>query len=121
MVHPDGYIELRDRKKDIIVSGGENIASVEVEQALLSHPLVQEAAVVASPSEEWGERPIAYVVLAQDSAPPDLAAHCRSLIAGFKCPDAIHIVNDLPRTSTGKIKKAVLRDTLWAGNDRRIQ
>jgi fatty-acyl-CoA synthase len=122
VVHPDGYIELRDRKKDIIVSGGENISSVEVEQALLTHPLVREAAVVASPSEKWGERPVAYVVLAQHAGhPPDLQSHCRSRIAHFKCPEAIHVVDDLPRTSTGKIKKMILRDTLWSGYDRKIQ
>jgi fatty-acyl-CoA synthase len=122
VVHPDGYIELRDRMKDIIVSGGENISSVEVEQALLSHPCVSEAAVVASPSEKWGERPVAFVVLSDPSPlPATLLTFCRSRLAHFKCPDSIHVVDDLPKTSTGKIRKLVLREPLWNGYDRNIQ
>jgi fatty-acyl-CoA synthase len=121
VVHPDGYIELRDRKKDIIVSGGENIASVEVEHILLSHPTVREAAVVAAPSDQWGERPVAFVVVADPSvSSSELITHCRERMAHFKCPDEVHIVDDLPRTATGKIRKLILRDSLWGGYARRI-
>ncbi len=105
VVHPGGYIELRDRKKDIIISGGENISSVEVEQVLLAHPSVREAAVVAAPSEHWGERPVAFVVLSDTSIlPTELMSHCRDRLAHFKCPDLIHVVDDVPHTATGKIK-----------------
>ena len=121
VVHPDGYIELRDRKKDIIVSGGENIASVEVEQTLASHPGVMEAAVVARPSEKWGERPVAFVVLSDPSvSTEELKTYCRERLAHFKCPDDISIVDDLPRTATGKIRKLSLREDLWKGHAHRI-
>jgi fatty-acyl-CoA synthase len=110
VVHPDGYVEIRDRRKDIIISGGENIASVEVEQALDSHPEVIESAVVGVPDPRWGEVPVAYV-RTRSGAPIDtaeLAAFVRSRLAGFKVPKAFHFA-DLPKTSTGKIQKSVLR------------
>jgi fatty-acyl-CoA synthase len=108
--HPDGYIQLADRAKDVIISGGENIASVEVENALLSHPLVLEAAVVARPDEHWGEVPVAYVSLVDGASVPaaELIDHVRERLARFKAPKEI-VFSELPKTSTGKIQKNVLR------------
>jgi fatty-acyl-CoA synthase len=122
VMHPDGYIELRDRIKDIIISGGENISTIEVEQALMSHPCVLDAAVIGVPDEKWGERPKAYVVLrpGKSATPEDLIAHVRTKIAGYKVPRDIDIAAQLPKTSTGKIQKYVLRETEWAGHTRRV-
>jgi fatty-acyl-CoA synthase len=120
--HPDGYIELRDRAKDIIISGGENISTIEVEQAIASHPAVLECAVVAMPDEHWGERPKAFVVLKPDAvvSAEELIAHVRGRLARFKAPDEVDIVDGLPKTSTGKIQKFVLREQVWSGRDTRI-
>ena len=120
--HPDGYIELRDRAKDVIISGGENISTIEVEQALASHPAVLEVAVVGIPSERWGERPKAFVVLRPGHAADDeaLTLHVRERIAAYKCPDSFEILAQLPRTSTGKVRKFELREREWEGQDRRI-
>ena len=122
VMHPDRYIELRDRIKDIIISGGENISTIEVEQALMSHPCVLDAAVIGVPDEKWGERPKAYVVLrpGKSATPQDLIAHVRTKIAGYKVPRDIDIAAQLPKTSTGKIQKYVLRETEWAGHTRRV-
>ena len=111
--HADGYIELRDRAKDIIISGGENISSVEVEQALASHPAVLEAAVVAARDEKWGEIPVAFVALKEDATATEaeLIAHVRGQLARFKAPKRI-VFGPLPKTSTGKVQKNVLRDRL---------
>jgi fatty-acyl-CoA synthase len=111
VVHPDGYVEIRDRIKDIIISGGENISSVEVEAALLRHPAVQEVAVVGLPDERWGEAPHAFVVLkaGATAAEADLREFARGSLAHFKVPRAFHFVEDLPRTATGKIQKFSLR------------
>ena len=111
VMHRDGYIELRDRKKDIIISGGENISSIEVEQALLAHPAVSEAAVVGIPDEKWGERVKAFLTLraGEQASPEDIVAFVRGRLAGYKLPRAIEIVDALPTTSTGKIQKFVLR------------
>ena len=120
--HPDGYIELRDRAKDIIISGGENISTIEVEQAIVSHSAVLECAVVAMPDEKWGERPKAFVVL-RDGAETDadeLIEHVRGRIARFKAPDEIEFVDALPKTSTGKVQKFALRELAWAGHEKRI-
>ncbi|MET0852790.1 MAG: acyl-CoA synthetase, partial [Candidatus Rokuibacteriota bacterium] len=119
--HPDGYIELRDRKKDIIISGGENISTIEVEQAVARHPAVLECAVVATPHERWGERPKAFVTLkvGASATEAEIIEFCRSQIAHFKCPAAIEF-GDLPKTSTGKVQKFVLRDKEWAGRTKRI-
>ncbi|GAA5161474.1 acyl--CoA ligase family protein [Pseudonocardia eucalypti] len=122
VVHPDGYVELRDRSKDVIISGGENIASVEVEQAIMDHPAVLEVAVVAAPDEKWGETPAAFVTL-QEGAEVDAAEiieHVRGRLARFKAPRTVTF-GELPKTSTGKVQKYVLRDRLWAGTQRRIQ
>ena len=112
VMHPDGYIEIRDRAKDIIISGGENISTIEVENAMLSHPTVLDVAVVGMPHPKWGERPQAYVVLRPDHlvTEVDLLTHTRYLIASFKVPDNVTFVEELPRTATGKIMKVVLRD-----------
>jgi len=111
VVHADGFLEIRDRLKDVIISGGENISSVEVEGVLLRHPAVQEAAVVGMPDEKWGESPHAFVVLkAGASATPDeLRTYTRANLAHFKCPHTVTFVADLPKTATGKIQKFVLR------------
>jgi fatty-acyl-CoA synthase len=108
--HPDGYVQLRDRSKDIIISGGENISSIEVEDALYKHPAVALAAVVAQPDEKWGEVPCAFVELksGMDASEAELIAHCRGIMAGFKAPKRI-VFSELPKTSTGKIQKHVLR------------
>ncbi|MER5667398.1 AMP-binding protein [Streptomyces mirabilis] len=110
--HPDGYIELRDRSKDVIISGGENITSIEVEQAVASHPAVLEVAVVGAPDERWGEVPVAYVVLRPDAvaAEQDIIDHVKSRIARFKAPKRV-VFGELPRTSTGKIQKYLLRES----------
>jgi fatty-acyl-CoA synthase len=111
VMHPDGYIELRDRAKDIIISGGENISTIEVEQALVRHPDVLEAAVVAIPHEKWGERPKGFVTLRPGATmtAEELIAFSRETLPGFKAPDEIEF-GDLPKTSTGKVKKYELRE-----------
>lgn len=108
--HPDGYIQLMDRLKDIIISGGENISSIEVEGVLHAHPAVSDAAVIGVADERWGERPVAYVVVNREVSSDELREHCRASLAGFKVPDAFHILNELPRSSTGKIRKTELRE-----------
>lgn len=111
VMHPDGYIELKDRAKDIIISGGENISTIEVENAVLSHPAVTEAAVIGIPSVKWGERPRAYVVARPgiEVTSSEILDHVKSLIARYKVPDEIVFVDVLPRTATGKIRKNQLR------------
>jgi fatty-acyl-CoA synthase len=110
VMHPDGYVEIRDRSKDIIISGGENIASVEVEQVLDSHPAVIESAVVGVPDERWGEVPVAFVTLRKDDVDADaLTEYARERLARYKVPKRIEFA-ELPKTSTGKIQKNVLRD-----------
>jgi fatty-acyl-CoA synthase len=112
VVHPDGYAEIRDRIKDVIISGGENISSVEVEGTLLRHPAVQEAAIVGLPHEKWGEAPYAFVVLREGASATDaeLIAFTRDRLAHFKAPHGVTFVTELPKTATGKIQKFVLRD-----------
>ena len=119
--HPDGNIELRDRSKDIIISGGENISSIEVEQTLCAHPAVLECAVIGIPHERWGERPKAFVTLnSEASASADeIIAFCRERLAHYKCPDAIEF-GPLPKTSTGKVQKFVLREREWGGRETRV-
>ena len=110
VLHPDGYLEIRDRAKDVIISGGENISSVEVEAALASHPAVLEAAVVAVPSEKWGERPVAWVTLREgrEASGDELRQHVRARLAAFKVPDRVEF-GPLPKTATGKVRKVELR------------
>ena len=116
--HPDGYIEVKDRSKDIIISGGENISSLEVEEVLYKHPDIMEAAVVARPDEKWGETPCAFVTPTNSGASlsaDDVLAFCRENLAGFKLPKTI-VFGPLPKTSTGKIQKFVLRDRARSGD-----
>jgi fatty-acyl-CoA synthase len=121
VVHPDGYIELRDRKKDIIISGGENISTIEVEHTLVKHEAVLEAAVVAVPDPKWGEVPKAFVSLKAGARldEAELIAFCRERLAHFKCPKSVEF-GELPKTSTGKIQKFRLREKEWAGQAKRI-
>ncbi len=111
VMHPDGYIQLKDRSKDIIISGGENISSIEVEDALYRHPAVQAAAVVARPDEKWGETPCAFIELkpGTEATAEELIAWCKTHLAGFKCPRYV-VFTELPKTSTGKIQKFRLRE-----------
>ncbi|MCR9255873.1 MAG: acyl-CoA synthetase [Alphaproteobacteria bacterium] len=111
VMHPDGYVELKDRSKDIIISGGENISTIEVEGVLYRHHAVAEAAVVARPDEKWGETPCAFVTLksGQDATAEEIIAFCRDNLAHYKCPKTV-IFQELPKTSTGKVQKFVLRD-----------
>ena len=112
VMHPDGYVEIKDRSKDIIISGGENISSIEVEEVLYRHPMVMEAAVVARPDERWGETPCAFVTLkpdAEEVAAADIIAWCRANLAHYKAPKAV-VFGPLPKTSTGKIQKYALRE-----------
>ncbi|MBI3434990.1 MAG: acyl-CoA synthetase [Proteobacteria bacterium] len=111
VVHPDGYIQIKDRSKDIIISGGENISSIEVEDALYKHPAVQAVAVVAKPDEKWGETPCAFIELKPGTSATrqDMIEWCRQSLAGYKCPRVVVFV-DLPKTSTGKIQKYRLRE-----------
>lgn len=112
--HPDGYVEIKDRLKDIIISGGENISTIEVEGVLYRHPAVLEAAVVARPDDKWGETPCAFITLKvghEDTREADVIQFCREHLAGFKLPKTV-VFRELPKTSTGKIQKYLLRD--WA-------
>ena len=111
VVHPDGYVEIRDRLKDVIISGGENISSIEVESILLRHPAVQEVAVVGMPDEKWGEAPHAFVVLkaGQSATEDEMRTFARDNMAHFKVPKTFNFVTELPKTATGKIQKYVLR------------
>ncbi len=115
MIHPDGYVEVKDRAKDIIISGGENVSSLEVERIIYAHPKVLEVAVVSSPHDRFGEVPKAFVVLKPDAALTNdtLYEYCRERLAGFKCPRRIEFVDVLPKTSTGKIQKYLLREREW--------
>jgi fatty-acyl-CoA synthase len=117
VLHESGYLEIRDRAKDVIISGGENISSVEVEAALVSHPAVLEAAVVSAPDDRWGERPVAWVTLkpGQDVDGAQLQAHLRGLLARYKVPKEYHF-GPLPKTGSGKIRKYELRDVHRAGD-----
>jgi len=115
VLHSDGYVEIKDRAKHIIISGGEKISTLEVERALSSHPSVLEVAVVPSPHDRWGEVPKAFVVLKPQTqlTAEDLYNHCRTRLAPFKCPRRIEFVSELPKTSTGKIQKYILKDMEW--------
>ncbi|HXE91622.1 MAG TPA: acyl--CoA ligase family protein [Terriglobales bacterium] len=122
VVHPDGYIEICDRKKDIVISGGENISSIEVEKVLYEHPAVMECAVIAVPDDKWGEVPQAHVTLKQghNAAPDELIQFCRARLAHFKCPKKV-VFGPLPKTATGKIRKAELRNAAWAGYEKKVK
>lgn len=119
--HEDNYIELRDRAKDVIISGGENISTIEVEQLIARHPAVLECAVVAIPDATWGERPKAFVTLKpeREATEEEIITFCRERLAHFKCPTAVAF-GPLPKTSTGKVQKYVLREKEWQGHEKRI-
>jgi fatty-acyl-CoA synthase len=121
VVHPDGYIELRDRKKDIIISGGENISTIEVEHTVVQHEAVLECAVIAIPDEKWGEVPKAFVALKPGAraSEREIIGFCRERLAHFKCPKQVEFT-ELPKTSTGKVQKFKLREREWAGAKRKI-
>jgi acyl-CoA synthetase (AMP-forming)/AMP-acid ligase II len=117
----EGYLVIADRKKDVIISGGENVSSIEVEDALNSHPAVREVAVIGIPDEKWGELVTALVVLGDTPATADeLIAHTRTLLAGYKCPKRIDFVTELARTATGKLQKFKLRAPYWEGYERQV-
>lgn len=121
-VDSEGYIEVCDRKKDLIISGGENISSIEVEGVLYLHSSVLEAAIVAIPDEKWGEVPCAVVVLKAGAAATsqELIQFCRERLAHYKCPKSVEFIDLLPRTATGKIRKTVLREKYWKGREKRV-
>jgi fatty-acyl-CoA synthase len=120
-MHPDGYIELRDRSKDIIISGGENISTIEVENTIVRHPAVMECAVVSMPHAKWGEVPKAFVSLRPGAAASeaDIIAFTKESLAAFKCPKAVEF-GELPKTATGKIQKFKLREKEWKGKGKVI-
>ncbi len=121
VMHPDGYLELKDRAKDIIISGGENISTIEVENTLYKHPDVLDVAVVSRPDEKWGEVPVAFVTPKDGRQPTEaeLISFCRDNLAHFKAPKTVFF-EVLPRTSTGKVQKYVLRERMWEGREKRI-
>ncbi|WP_309570376.1 AMP-binding protein, partial [Deinococcus sp.] len=122
VTHPDGRVEIRDRNKDVIISGGENISSVEIEGVLYAHPAVREAVVVAMPDETWGEVPCAFIALhaGKEASPDDLGAHVRAHLAGFKAPKRYEFRDDLPKTASGKFQKFILRAEVWEGRERAV-
>jgi fatty-acyl-CoA synthase len=122
LLDSEGFIEVVDRKKDLIISGGENISSIEVEGLLYKHPAVLEAAVIAAPDERWGEVPCAVVVLKDgaEASEAELVGFCREHLAHFKCPKRIDFIEGLPRTATGKIQKNLLRERFWKDQSKRV-
>lgn len=121
-IDPEGMIEVVDRKKDLIISGGENVSSIEIEGMLYKHPAVLEAACIAIPDPRWGEAPAALVVLkpGASATEEEIIAFCREHMAHFKCPRTVRFIETLPRTATGKIQKNVLRDLYWQGHGKRV-
>jgi acyl-CoA synthetase (AMP-forming)/AMP-acid ligase II len=115
----EGYLTISDRRKDVIISGGENVSSIEVEDVLMSHPAVREVAAIGIPDEKWGELVTALVV-ADGVTADELIAHCRESLAGYKCPKRIEFVETLPRTATGKLQKFKLREPYWKGHQRQV-
>jgi fatty-acyl-CoA synthase len=119
--HPDGYIEICDRSKDIIISGGENISSVEVERCIWDHPAVMEAAVVGVPDDRWGEVPKAFITLKDGAAvtADEIIEFARARLAHFKCPKIVEF-RPLPKTATGKVRKNELRKAEWSGREKGV-
>jgi fatty-acyl-CoA synthase len=117
----DGYLTISDRKKDVIITGGENVSSIEVEDAISLHPAVAEVAVIGIPDEKWGELVTALVVLREPGlTEADVIAHCRQHLAGYKCPKRVEFSDVLPRTATGKVQKFKLREPYWEGQERQV-
>jgi acyl-CoA synthetase (AMP-forming)/AMP-acid ligase II len=116
------YLVISDRKKDVVITGGENVSSIEIEDCLYQHPAVAEAAVIGVPDEKWGETVKALVVLrtADGATEAELIEHCRARLAHFKCPTSVELRAALPRTATGKLQKFKLREPYWAGRERRV-
>jgi acyl-CoA synthetase (AMP-forming)/AMP-acid ligase II len=124
-IDEQGYLTISDRRKDVIITGGENVSSIEVEDCLFSHPAVAEVAVIGVPSEKWGETIKALVVLTPDTEPSDdtaseLIAHCKKRLAGYKAPTSVEFRDEIPRTATGKVQKFRLREPFWRGRDRQV-
>ena len=121
-IDSDGYVQIVDRKKDIIISGGENISTIEIEKTILNHPEVLECAVISVPDNHWGEVPKALVVLRPGSSTDEesILQHCRTCLSGFKCPKSVEFRLDLPKGGTGKILKRLLREKFWKDKDRRV-
>jgi acyl-CoA synthetase (AMP-forming)/AMP-acid ligase II len=117
-----GYLTISDRKKDVIITGGENVSSIEVEDAVFSHPAVAEVAVIGIPDEKWGELVTALVVVAEGEqvTEADVIAHCRGKIAGYKIPKKVEFRDAIPRTATGKIQKFKLRESYWSDAERQV-
>ena len=122
VIDEEGYVLIVDRKKDIIISGGENIASIEIETAVYAHPAVLECAVIAIPDEKWGEVAKALVVVkpGQSLTADELVAHCRGRLPGFKVPKSVEFFDALPKGGTGKILKKELREKYWEGYEKRV-
>ena len=122
MIGEDGYLTISDRKKDVIITGGENVSSIEVEDVLFSHPAVAEVAVIGVPDEKWGETIKALVVLAEgeEVTEADLIAWCKDKAAGFKAPTSVEFRDELARTATGKLQKFKLRAPYWEGRERQV-
>jgi acyl-CoA synthetase (AMP-forming)/AMP-acid ligase II len=121
-IDDDNYLTINDRKKDVIISGGENVSSIEVEDRLYQHPAVAEACVIGVPDDKWGETVKALVVLKRDAdaTEADLIAHCRAALSHFKCPTSVEFRSEFARTSTGKLQKFKIREPYWEGRTRRI-
>ena len=122
MIDDDHYVVISDRKKDVIISGGENVSSIEVEDALFQHPEVTEVAVIGIPDDKWGELVTALVVTGAGSTVDEAAliAHCKERLAGYKCPKKIEFRDELARTATGKLQKFKLREPFWDGVDKQV-
>jgi acyl-CoA synthetase (AMP-forming)/AMP-acid ligase II len=121
-IDDENYVVISDRKKDVIITGGENVSSIEVEDAIFSHPAVAEVAVIGVPDDKWGEMVTALVVPAegQQVTAEEIIAHCRGKIAGYKIPKKVEFRGEIPRTATGKIQKFKLREDFWSTSDRQI-
>ncbi|MDQ1436262.1 MAG: hypothetical protein QOF59_3078, partial [Actinomycetota bacterium] len=121
-IDDDNYLTINDRQKDVIISGGENVSSIEVEDRLYQHPAVAEACVIGVPDEKWGETVKALVVLKPDAdaTEADLIVHCRATLSHFKCPTSVEFRSEFARTSTGKLQKFKIREPYWEGRTRRI-
>ena len=119
-VDEEGYLSISDRKKDVIITGGENVSSIEVEDCLFSHPAVAEVAVIGVPSQKWGETVKALVVLSGVATEAELIAHCKSRLAGYKAPTSVDVRESIPRTATGKVQKFKLREQYWQGQSRQV-
>jgi acyl-CoA synthetase (AMP-forming)/AMP-acid ligase II len=120
VIDDEGYVVISDRKKDVIISGGENVSSIEVEDALMAHPAVKEAAVIGTPDDKWGELVTALVVVEGEISADDLVAHCRTQLAGYKIPRRVEFRDELARTATGKLQKFKLREPFWKDHERQV-